>query len=146
MAAKVLGENVNVECWNMDLYITGTIPHPFAHMEKRLWGLTGDVKCEGQTVWLLISRCTLVSWEEMRQHVKPSLQEITITKGYTFILTSFTSPPRFGCPNIALTHHIHWRRKWQPTPVFLPGESQGWRSLVGCRLWGQTELDTTEET
>ena len=39
-----------------------------------------------------------------------------------------------------------WRRKWQPTPVFLPGESQGWRSLVGCRLWGRTELDTTEVT
>ena len=38
----------------------------------------------------------------------------------------------------------HWRRKWQPTPVFLPGESQGWGSLVGCRLWGRTELDTTE--
>ena len=28
-----------------------------------------------------------------------------------------------------------WRRKWQPNPVFLPGESQGWRSLVGCSLW-----------
>ena len=37
-----------------------------------------------------------------------------------------------------------WRRKWQPTPVFLPGESQGWGSLVGCRLWGRTESDTTE--
>ena len=34
----------------------------------------------------------------------------------------------------------------QPTPGFLPGESQGWRSLVGCRLWGCTELDTTEAT
>ena len=41
---------------------------------------------------------------------------------------------------------MHWRRKWQPTPVFLPGESQGQRSLVGCRLWGCTELDTTEAT
>ena len=41
---------------------------------------------------------------------------------------------------------LHWRRKWQPTPVFLPGESQGQRSLVGCRLWGHTELDTTEVT
>ena len=37
-----------------------------------------------------------------------------------------------------------WRRKWQPTPVFLPGESQGQGSLVGCRLWGCTESDTTE--
>src|SRR5574337_840012 len=33
----------------------------------------------------------------------------------------------------------HW--KWQPTPVFLPGESQGQGSLVGCRLWGRTESD-----
>ena len=41
---------------------------------------------------------------------------------------------------------IHWRRKWQPTPVFLPGESQGRGSLVGCRLWGRTESDTTEAT
>ena len=40
----------------------------------------------------------------------------------------------------------HWRRKWQPTPVFLPGESQGRGSLVGCRLWGRTESDTTEAT
>ena len=39
-----------------------------------------------------------------------------------------------------------WRRQWQPTPVFLPGESQGQRSLVGCRLWGHTESDTTEAT
>ena len=38
----------------------------------------------------------------------------------------------------------HWRRKWQPTPVFLPGESQGRGSLLGCRLWGRTESDTTE--
>ena len=33
---------------------------------------------------------------------------------------------------------MHWRRKWHPTPVFLPGESQGWGSLVRCRLWGRT--------
>ena len=38
------------------------------------------------------------------------------------------------------------RRQWQPTPVLLPGESQGRGSLVGCRLWGRTELDTTEAT
>ena len=41
---------------------------------------------------------------------------------------------------------MHWRRKWQPTPVFLPGESHGQRSLVGCCLWGHTELDMTEAT
>ena len=39
---------------------------------------------------------------------------------------------------------MHWRRKWQPTPVFLPGESHGRQSLVGCRLRGHTQSDTTE--
>ena len=47
---------------------------------------------------------------------------------------------------ISLFTFMHWRRKWQPTPVFLPGESQGRRSLVGCRLWGHTESDTTDVT
>ena len=41
---------------------------------------------------------------------------------------------------------MHWRRKWQPTPVFLPGESQGRGSLVGCPQLGRTESDTTEAT
>ena len=41
---------------------------------------------------------------------------------------------------------MHWRRKWQPAAVFFPGESQGRGSLVGCRLWGRTESDTTEVT
>ena len=43
--------------------------------------------------------------------------------------------------------HFHaLRRKWQPTPVFLARESQGQESLVGCHLWGHTELDPTEVT
>ena len=37
-----------------------------------------------------------------------------------------------------------WRREWQPTPVFLPGKSQGQRSLVGCSPWGRKESDMTE--
>ena len=48
--------------------------------------------------------------------------------------------------SLSLFTFMHWRRKWQPTPVILPGESQGWGSLVGCRLWGRTESDTTEAT
>ena len=48
--------------------------------------------------------------------------------------------------SLSLFTFMHWRRKWQPTPVFLPGESQVWGSLVGCRLWGRTESDTTEVT
>ena len=37
------------------------------------------------------------------------------------------------------THISFWRRQWQPTPVLLPGESQGWQSLVGCCLWGRKD-------
>ena len=50
--------------------------------------------------------------------------------------------------NFTFTFHFHafWRRKCQPTPVFLPGESQGQGSLVGCHLWGLTESDITEAT
>ena len=46
--------------------------------------------------------------------------------------------------SLSLFTLMHWRRKWKPTPVFLPGESQGPGSLVGCHLWGRTESDTTE--
>ena len=61
------------------------------------------------------------------------------------ILESLPNTPRRQTLYIDIAR-VHWRRKWQPTPVFLPGESQGQGSLVGCRLWGRTELDTTEAT
>ena len=49
--------------------------------------------------------------------------------------------------NFTFTFHFHaLEKEMAPTPVFLPGESQGRRSLVGCHLWGRTESDTTEVT
>ena len=45
----------------------------------------------------------------------------------------------------SLVRKIPWRRKWQPTPVFLPGESHGQGSLAGYSLWGRKESDTTEQ-
>ena len=47
---------------------------------------------------------------------------------------------------LTFTFHFDALEKWQPTPVFLPGESQGQWSLVGCHLCGRTELDMTEAT
>jgi len=41
---------------------------------------------------------------------------------------------------------ILWRRKWQPTPIFLPGKSHGQRSLVGYSPWAHKEYDMTEGT
>ena len=48
--------------------------------------------------------------------------------------------------SLSLFAFMRWRSKWQPTPVFLPGESQGWGSLVGCLLWDHTESDKTDAT
>ena len=48
--------------------------------------------------------------------------------------------------SLSLFTFMHWRRKWQPTLVFLPGESQGQGSPVGCHVWGCTESYTTEVT
>ena len=48
--------------------------------------------------------------------------------------------------SLSLFTFMRWRGKWQPTPVFLPGESQRRGSLVGCRPWGRTQSDTTEVT
>ena len=46
--------------------------------------------------------------------------------------------------SLSLFTFMHWRRKWQPTPVFLPGESQGRGSLVGCRLWHRVRHDWSD--
>ena len=48
--------------------------------------------------------------------------------------------------SLSLFTFMHWRRKWQPTPVFLPRESQGRGSILGCCLWGRTKSDATEAT
>ena len=60
----------------------------------------------------------------------------------TFLITDW----KLGTLTYLEESEAGWRRKWQPTPVFLPGESQGRGSLVGCRQWGRTESDMTEAT
>ena len=78
-------------------------------------------------------------------HICEITQEMSIK--YSYLGTSGSL--RVGCnwaTSLSLFTFMHWRRKWQPTPVFLPGESQEWGNLVGCSLWGRTESDTTEAT
>ena len=64
---------------------------------------------------------------------------------YTHLPVSGFSHSMWPLENPFLTF-MHWQRKWQPTPVLLPGEPQGQGSLVGCCLWGRTESDMTEVT
>ena len=59
---------------------------------------------------------------------------------------SIGSQSRTRLKRLSMYACMHWRRKWQLIPIFLPGESQGQRSLMGCRLWGRTESDATEAT
>ena len=66
-----------------------------------------------------------------------------VFEGFIVIITSTYYKPRLHNQYATASYR---RRRWQPTPVFLPGESQGRGSLVDCRLWGHTESDTTEVT
>ena len=86
-----------------------------------------------ETYSLLILKCTPKKQQSSRQ---PFFAMALILE-YFIITLSF-------CDNQMLFTFMHWRRKWQPTSVFLPGESQRQWSLVGCPLWGRTESDTTE--
>jgi len=78
-----------------------------------------------------------LAWKIPRMEEPGGLQSMGLLRVRHDWVTSFS---------LSLFTFMHWRRKWQPTPVFLPGESQGQRSLVGCHLWGRTESDTTEVT
>ena len=94
--------------------------------------------CHEVTVWLekaMAPHSSTLAWKILRTEEPSRLQSMGSLRVRHDWATS-----------LSLITFMHWRRKWQPTPVFLPGESQGWGSLVGCHLWGRTESDTTEET
>ena len=94
--------------------------------------------------------CSVLSFlseKAMAPHSRTLLWEIPWTEGPGRLQPMVSLRVRHDwATSLSLFTFMHWRRKWQPTPVFLPGESQGLGSLVGCRLWGHTELDTTEMT
>ena len=100
-------------------------PHPYKHL-LFIAILTG----EGNGTLLQYS-CLENPWTE-EPGMLQSMRSLRVGHDWVTSLSLFT--------------FMHWRRKRLPTPVFLPGESQGRGSLVGCRLWGRTELDTTEAT
>ena len=94
------------------------------------------------SVWVGKGECTYYDQQVMVVSVRFHFSEVRfqVFKGQrAFYLNPCTS-------SLSLFTFMHWRRKWQPTPVFLLGESQGWGSLLGCRLWGCTESDTIEVT
>ena len=104
---------------------------------------------------ILTSTCYLSFWQQLFLQVEKAMATHSSTLAWKIRWTE--EPGRlqsmrslrighYWATSLSLFTFMHWRRKWQPTPVFLPGESQGWGSLVGCCLWGCTESDTTEAT
>ena len=77
-----------------------------------------------------------------------SCLENPMDRGAWWAVVHEVAKSRTRLSNFTLNFHFHALEKEMapPTPVFLPGESQGWGSLVGCRLWCRIELDTTEAT
>ena len=71
-----------------------------------------------------------------RQHVDQN----EVGYGTSLVAQMVKNLPRFD----SRVGKVPWRRKWQPTPVFLPGESHGQKSLAGYSPWGRKESDTTE--
>ena len=95
----------------------------------------------------IIYKTMLLSEEAMAPHSGPLAWKIPWTEEPGRLPSMESLRVRLDwVTSLSLFIFMHWRRKWQPTPVFLPGESQGRGSLVGCRLWGPTESDTTEVT
>ena len=83
----------------------------------------------------MVTHSSTLAWKIPWTEEPGRLQSMGVSKSQTR-LSIFT-----------FTFHFHaLEEEWQPTPVFLPGESQGQGSLVGCCLWGRTESDTTEVT
>ena len=85
--------------------------------------------------------CTVKTQKD--KEIKNASQHVGgCVKGYMFLATVFNT--QYSKSTLPWVRKIPWRREWQPTPIFLPGESHGQRSLAGYSPWGHRELDTTE--
>ena len=103
---------------------------------------------EFQFLHLLIPKKTLTSL--MVTSALAIKKNLTVKKskqsGYGSDRASLVAQSVKNLPAVQKTQvrSLSWRRKWQPTPVSLPGKSHGQRSLVGCSPWGRKELGMTE--
>ena len=103
--------------------------------------------CTSEANTTLLINCTAASEKAMAPHSSTLAWKIPWMEEPGRLQSMGSQTVRHDwVTSLSLFTFMHWRRKWQPTPVFLPGESQGQGSLVGCHLRGHTELDTTEAT
>ena len=135
--------------WNLSKYL---LPGPFADSEAR-WAKTSTLRICVEThpsSFLVVNsfQCLAYSSEKaMAPHSSTLAWRIPWTEESCRLQSMGSWRVRHDwATSLWLFTFMHWWRKWQPTLVFLPGESQGQRSLLGCSLWGHTESDTTDTT
>ena len=136
---KSLGKNWHWKLSNIKLLFFTTILHSSIHLR---------ITCSFVPTFWTFTVCQAYCWEKAMAPHSSTLAWKIPRMEEPGRLQSMGSL-RVGhdwATSLSLFTFMHWRRKRQPTPVFLPGESQGRGSLVGCCLWGCTELDTTEAT
>ena len=115
----------------------------------------GDHKLNGQaqeygtfllefSIALYIRGCLLLT---QRTHISGLYSGFSLLMGYyLFFLTWWKILFTMLCWFLLCSNANQWRKQWHPTPVLLTGKSHGQKSLVGRRLWGRIESDTTEAT
>ena len=110
-------------------------PSPQPHVRRLAWVLTGEWiqvwfgnNCTKPMERAMALHSSTLSWRIPWMEEPGGLQSMgSLGVGHDWVTS------------LSLFTFMHWRRKWQSTPVFLPGESQGRGSLVGFRLWGHTD-------
>ena len=125
------------------------------HSSTLVWKIPGMEEPGGlQSMGLLrvrhdwatsLSLFTFIHWRRHGNPLQYSCLENPRDGGAWWAAVHGVARSRTWLSDFTFTFHFHSLEKaWQPTPVLLPGESQGRESLVGCCLWGRTESDTTE--
>ena len=106
-----------------------------------IWGIPSELHSNRGTYFadLIVKEICKIWWMMQHFHCDYNSQ-------FSGLMERTNRTIKTHLAKITCAYSFPWRRKWQPTPAFLPGESQGRGSLVGCCLWGCTELDTTEAT
>ena len=137
--------------YNFSIHLLNYLDHVSRSLVKRIFVLLRNHQYVLQTVPF----CTSNWWEFLLSHVFASNWHSHLEKSFVAILIGRS----WGSLVVQMVKRLSamretqvqslgredpWRRKWQPTPVSLPGESHGWRSLVGYSPQGRKESDTTE--